>query len=247
VARLNAIEGIETVSLTTNGVLFWQYAAELKKAGLHGVNVSLDSLNRETFQRIARRDKLSFVLDSIAGALGQDFSVKVNMVVMAGVNDHEMLDFVDLARSRPLNVRFIEYMPFKGNRWDPTGMVTYDEMRSRIEAVHPLFALPETFAENRVAEDFTIPGFIGRVSLIASMTKSFCASCSRLRMTADGSLKACLFFPAQANLRGLLRSGAPDDELVDTIRSIVLNKPKGHPEPHELEALNDLSMIEIGG
>jgi len=247
VKRLKAIEGIETVSLTTNGVLFWQHAAVLKAAGLHGVNISLDSLNRDTFQRIARRDKLHCVMDSIAAALREGFVVKVNMVVMAGVNDHEMLNFVELARTRPLNVRFIEYMPFKGNRWEPTGMVTYDMMRAQIEAVHPLYALPETFVENRVAEDFTIPGFRGRVSLIASMTKSFCGSCSRLRMTADGSLKACLFFPAQTNLRGLLRSGASDAELTELIRTTVVNKPKGHPDPRELEALNDLSMIEIGG
>lgn len=248
VARLCQIPGIETVSLTTNGVLFWRDAAALKAAGLHGVNISLDSLNRETFQRIARRDQLADVQRSIDEALREQFPVvKVNMVVMSGLNDHEMLDFVEMARTRPLNVRFIEYMPFKGNRWDPAGMVTYDEMRGRIEAAHPLYALPESFIENRVAEDFTIPGFCGRISLIASMTKSFCASCSRLRMTADGSLKACLFFPAQTNLRGLLRSGAPDDELAELIMATVLNKPQGHPDPQTLEALNDLSMIEIGG
>jgi cyclic pyranopterin phosphate synthase len=248
VSRLTGIPGIDTVSLTTNGVLFERHAKELKSAGLHGVNISLDSLSRETFARISRRDSLDQVMGSIEAAISEEFKVvKVNMVVMAGVNDHEMLDFVELARTKPLNLRFIEYMPFRGNRWDRTGMVTYDEMRGRIEAVHPLFALPETFVENRVSEDFQIPGFRGRVSLIASMTKSFCTACSRLRLTADGSLKACLFFPAQANLRGLLRSDATDEELAEMICRVVLQKPQGHPDPRMLEDLNDLSMIEIGG
>ncbi len=248
VARLVEIQGIQTVSLTTNGVLFAGHARSLKQAGLSGVNISLDSLSRDTFTGIARRDVLDHVLASVDAAIDLAFDpVKINMVVMAGVNEHEMPDFVELARSRPLNVRFIEYMPFKGNQWDPSGVVSYDTMRRRIERAYELHAMPETFIANRVAEDFMIPGFCGKVSFIASMSRSFCAHCSRLRLTADGALKACLFFPAQAQLRAFLRSGARDEQLLEVITQAVVAKPEGHPEPSALTALNDLSMIEIGG
>ncbi len=248
VARLVEIKGIETVSLTTNGVLFARSALLLKQAGLSGVNISLDSLNRETFKKIARRDALKQVLESIESALQFEFEpVKLNMVVMAGVNEHEMLDFVELAKSKPVNVRFIEYMPFKGNQWDPTGVVSYAMMRERIEQTYDLHAMPDTFIANRVAEDFMISGFRGKISFIASMSRSFCATCSRLRLTADGALKACLFFPAQAQLRESLRSRASDEQLKLNISRAVLAKPEGHPDPVELTALNDLSMIEIGG
>lgn len=248
VAQLHSIDGIETVSLTTNGVLFARFAEDLKAAGLYGVNISLDSLDRENFIRIARRDALQHVLSSVHAALECGFAaVKINVVVMAGVNEHELLDFVELAKDNPLNVRFIEYMPFKGNRWEGSGIVSYDDMRSKIEQMYPLHALPETFTTNRIAEDFTIPGFRGRISIIASMTRSFCAACSRLRLTSDGALKACLFYPAQGQLRTLMRSDADDEELKRAIRQVVGQKPEGHPEPERLEALNDLSMIEIGG
>lgn len=248
ISRLVEIRGIETVSLTTNGVLFARCAATYKRAGLSGVNISLDSLKRETFKTIARRDVLNQVLESIDAALHYNFEpVKLNMVVMAGVNEREMLNFVELARYKPINVRFIEYMPFKGNRWDPTGVVSYAAMREKIEHTYTLHAMPETFVANRVAEDFMIPGFLGKISFIASMSRSFCDSCSRLRLTADGALKACLFFPAQAQLREPLRAGATDEQLKFEISQAVLSKPAGHPDPEELTALNDLSMIEIGG
>ena len=248
VSRLVEVPGIEKVCLTTNGVLFSKYAQDLKRAGLSSVNISLDSLNRENFIRIARRDLLTAVLKSLNSALDCDFDqVKINMVVMAGINEHEMADFVELARTTPVNVRFIEYMPFKGNRWDPCGVVTYSEMRSRLEAKYDLQALPDTFISNRVAEDFMIPGFLGKVSFIASMSNSFCSTCSRLRLTADGALKACLFFPAQVQLRESLRANLSDEVIRSLIADAVRLKPKGHPDPTELEKLNDLSMIEIGG
>lgn len=248
VAELVRVDGIETVALTTNGVLFARKAQQLKQAGLGGVNISLDSLNRETFQKISRRNALGQVLDSIDAALRLEFAmVKINMVVMAGINEHEMLDFVELTRYQPINVRFIEYMPFKGNQWDPTGVVTYADMRKRIEERYDLHAMPETYAANRVAEDFAIPGFQGKISFIASMSQSFCATCSRLRLTSDGALKACLFFPAQVQLRDLLRGNAPDDHIRNAITRAVQAKPAGHPDPTELAELNDLSMIEIGG
>ncbi len=248
IRRCTRIQGIETIGLTTNGVRYSERAIELKQAGLTGVNISLDSLSPATFAQIAGRNELKHVLRSVETAIGLGYRpVKINTVIMRGLNDHEVLDFVEWTRALPVNVRFIEYMPFRGNKWDSANLVTYDELRERIETRYDLHALPETYIANRMAEDFAIPGHQGSVSIIASMTRSFCRSCSRLRLTADGSLKACLFFPAQINLREALRAGKTDYELAAMLRAGIAAKPAGHPDPASLSHTNDLSMIEIGG
>ncbi len=248
VRRVSAVDGINTVAMTTNGILYSEKAKALQLAGLNTVNISLDSLNRETFAKITRRDQFEKVMRSIETALSLGYDpLKVNTVVMPGINEAELLDFVEWTRHVPINVRFIEYMPFKGNQWDPAGYVSFAEMKRRIEAHYELHMLPETVTVNRIAEDYKVAGFRGSVSFIASMSQSFCATCSRLRLTANGDLKACLFFPAQINVRDLLRRSAADGEIESVIRDTVLAKPKGHPDPAELAGLSDLSMIEIGG
>jgi cyclic pyranopterin phosphate synthase len=248
IRELGEIPGLRTVAMTTNGVLLSEHARTLKEAGLSGLNLSLDTLKRDVFQSITLRDEFERVWKSVETAIAAGFApLKMNVVVMPGVNEGELLDFVELTRTKPINVRFIEYMPFKENRWDKRGFVTYEEMRRRIEERYELRALPETFTENRVAEDFQVDGFVGMVSIIASMTRSFCSSCSRLRLTSTGSLKSCLFFPAEESLRDVMRNGASDQEIADNIRAVVQGKREGHPAPEELERTNDLSMIEIGG
>jgi cyclic pyranopterin phosphate synthase len=147
----------------------------------------------------------------------------------------------------PVNIRFIEYMPFRGNQWDADGVVGYDEIRSRIESRFALQPAADNHRNHRIAENFSIPGHRGRVSIIASMSRSFCESCTRLRLTADGSLKACLFYPAQVCLRDPLRAGLSDFEIVSLIRAGVAAKPAGHPDPAALAGTSDLSMVEIGG
>jgi molybdenum cofactor biosynthesis protein A len=248
IARCSRTAGIEYIGLTTNGVLYSDMAADLKRAGLSGVNISLDSLEPETLRQVSGRESLHRVLKSIDTALHLGYEpVKINTVIMRGINEHEILDFVEWARELPLNVRFIEYMPFRGNRWDEGRMVCYDEVRARIETRYSLHPLPEAYLPGRIAEDFVIPGFRGTVSIIASMTRSFCSTCSRLRLTADGALKTCLFFPAQARLRPALRSGASDNQISVLIENGIEQKPSGHPEPEDLMNSDDLSMIEIGG
>ena len=243
-----AIPGVQTVAMTTNGILFAARAARLKSAGLTSVNISLDSLNSHTFAQITRRNEFENVLRSIDRALEAGFApLKINTVIMPGVNDHELLDFVHFIKDKPVNVRFIEYMPFKGNHWDDRGYVPASQMKALIDEHYDLLPLIGNYTENRIATDYAIPGFLGTVSFIASLSESFCDRCSRLRLTADGALKACLFFPAQVQLRDALRSGADDSSLIRLIEDTVQAKPKGHPSVEELEAVNDLSMIQIGG
>jgi cyclic pyranopterin phosphate synthase len=247
IANLAEIPGIETVALTTNGVLFAENAELFRSVGLTAVNFSLDSLNRETFERITGRGVLDRVLAAIEAAIRMDFaSVKVNMVVIPGVNEHEVEDFVEFTRHRPVRVRFIEHMPFKGNRWTRVGFVPFADIRKRIEQRHDLHELPDNYVANRVARDFAIPGFQGTVGFISALSDGFCERCSRLRVTADGSLKTCLFYPAQVNLREALRYG-DDAEIERLIRDAVQQKPPEHPRLSELSAAGDLSMNQIGG
>lgn len=246
IADLAALDGVKTMALTTNGLRMPQQAAGLKRAGLQAVNISLDTLQRDRFLEITRRDALDGVLAGIDAALQTGFeSLKLNVVVMAGVNDDEILDFVDWIRDKPMNVRFIEYMPFKDNAWREADVFPYLEMKRMIETryvLEPLAAEP-----GAVARDFSLAGHRGTVSFITSMTDSFCGTCNRLRLTADGQIKSCLFHPAEISLRKLLRGGGTDDELRPLIRSAVLQKQEAHPPMAALLNVENRAMIEIGG
>lgn len=246
VRMLADVEGIETVGLTTNGVLLARHTNALKRAGLTSVNVSLDTLRPERFARIALRPYFHEVLHGIDAALAAGFApVKLNVVVLGGTNDDELLDFVELARDRPLEVRFIEYMPFRGNGWGRAALVPWAAMRSAIETAHALVPL-ETDG-SRVCRTFRIEGFAGTVGFIASMTDHFCGGCNRLRLTADGTLKTCLFSPGELDLRGALRRGAGDEQLERLIRAAVAAKPAQHVPASMLAAAAGRSMVEIGG
>ena len=246
VERLSLIEGIRTIAMTTNGLLLADKAALLKARGLSALNISLDTLRRDRFTEIARIDAFNQAKAGLDAALATGFeSLKLNVVVMAGVNDDEILDFVDFAADQKLNVRFIEYMPFKDNRWEVQDVVGWQQMKTQIETRYALEALPTELGA--VAKDFQIVGHTGTVSFISSMTDSFCDSCNRLRITADGQLKSCLFHPAETNLRDVLRSGVTDAELETHVTAAVLAKPEAHPPMEELLALDNRSMIEIGG
>jgi GTP 3',8-cyclase len=246
VRRLAGIQGIDTVGMTTNGVLLKARIKELKQAGLHSVNISLDTLRPERFERIALRSHYDDVRAGIDAALEEGFTpLKLNMVVMGGVNDDELHDFVEMTREYPINVRFIEFMPFKANEWNTGKFLPFSAMRERIEQQYHL--VPQDMQPAAVARDFGIPGFAGSVSFITSMSDHFCGGCNRLRLTADGSIKSCLFHHAEVNVRAPLRAGASDDVLEDMIRCAVILKPRQHPAMEELARLENRSMIEIGG
>ena len=245
--RLGTIDGLRTLALTTNGMLLLPKMEALLEAGLKQVNISLDTLHEERFQRIARRPGLQRVLATIdAAAAIETLETKVNCVVMRGVNDDELLDFVELARERPVDVRFIEYMPFLGNGWGEAGFVSYDEMLSTVRNVHPELQ-PIGRPDTGTAHRFTIPGYAGSLGFISSMSDAFCGSCNRLRLTADGNLKVCLFGAAEVSLRDAMRGGASDDELVALISAAVDRKKAAHAGMTNLPDMENRPMILIGG
>lgn len=244
--QLNALDGLETLAMTTNAVRLKGFAEDIRKAGVSQLNISLDTFKPHRFLSISRRNHLDQVLDGIDKALYVGFpSIKINMVVIAGFNEDEMMDFIEFVRFNPINVRFIEYMPFKDNNWSTGGVVSYAEMRQRIEERYEL--VPVDSGQSAVAKDFMIPGHQGRVSFITSMTESFCDSCNRLRLTSDGNVKSCLFHPAEVQLRNHLRRGITDDNLKSLIHEAVMLKEEAHDPMEELVKLDNRPMITIGG
>lgn len=246
IESLGKIDELETLAMTTNAVLLGEKVERLKASGLNALNISLDSLSSERFKQITLRDDHAQVMAAIAAVERANFdTVKINVVVMAGVNDDELLDFVHFVKDKRINVRFIEYMPFKDNHWKATGVVSYAEMRRTIEQEFDLVQ-----AENRpgdVAKDFALEGHTGTVSFISSMTDSFCSTCNRLRLTADGGIKSCLFYSPEVSVRDAMRSGASDAELRALIMQAVAGKPEAHPPMEELAAGENRAMVEIGG
>jgi cyclic pyranopterin phosphate synthase len=248
VRGIAAIPGIQAVGMTTNSVLLGQYAQPLREAGLDLLNVSLDTLRPDRYEAITRRADFDAAVAGIEAALDAGFeSLKLNMVVMGGINEDEILDFVEFARNRPIHLRFLEFMPFKSNGWAEAAFVSYSEMRATVESRHPLLPLFEEKGPAEVSKEFRIPGFAGTVGFITSMSDDFCRDCNRLRLLANGDIKSCLFHPPEENLRLALRSGASDETLEWLIRSCVDAKLEKHAPVEELIRLENNPMIAIGG
>uniref|UniRef100_A0A8C4UC06 cyclic pyranopterin monophosphate synthase n=1 Tax=Falco tinnunculus TaxID=100819 RepID=A0A8C4UC06_FALTI len=229
--QLYKLEGLKTIAVTTNGINLTRLLPRLKEAGLNAINISLDTLVPAKFEFIVRRKGFHKVMEGIHKATELGYRpVKVNCVVMRGFNEDELLSFVDFTKDLPLDVRFIEYMPFDGNKWNFKKMVSYKEMLDTIKQRWPeLEKLPcET---SSTAKSFKVPHFQGQISFITSMSEHFCGSCNRLRITADGNLKVCLFGSSEVSLRDHLRSGASEEELVQIIGAAVGRKKKQHAEP----------------
>nr|XP_055185751.1 molybdenum cofactor biosynthesis protein 1 isoform X2 [Nyctereutes procyonoides] len=230
VAQLHRLEGLRTIGITTNGINLARLLPQLQKAGLSAINISLDTLVPAKFEFIVRRKGFHKVMEGIHKAIELGYSpVKVNCVVMRGLNEDELLNFVALTKGLPLDVRFIEYMPFDGNKWNFKKMVSYKEMLDTLQQQWPeLEKLPEE--ESSTAKAFKIPGFRGQVSFITSMSEHFCGTCNRLRITADGNLKVCLFGSSEVSLRDHLRAGASEEELLRIIGAAVGRKKRQHAE-----------------
>ncbi len=227
ISSLRAIDGIEQVNLTTNGILFAPMAKELKQAGLHGVNFSLDTLNPATFRRITRTDRFAEARASIEKALELEFSpIKVNCVPVHGINDSEVAAIAGLARSAPLEVRFIEMMPIGcGKNFTP---VTMEQIYQQLENIYGSGHAYHGRLGNGPAAYYTFPGFQGHVGFISAVSHEFCSQCNRIRLTAEGYLKLCLHYSTGIDLRSPLRSGISDDALTNMIRQAILQKPKHH-------------------
>jgi cyclic pyranopterin phosphate synthase len=221
-------------------------APALAEAGLRRVNVSLDSLQPERFEALTRRDELAAVLDGIDAALAAGLTpVKVNVVVMRGVNDDEVVDLAAFGRERGVTVRFIEWMPLDGSdAWRQEQVVTQAEILGRIAAAFPLEPVARG---HEPAERFRYLDGRGEVGVIPSVTRPFCEQCDRLRLTADGQLRSCLFSLEDHDLRGLLRAGASDDDLSAAIEACVGAKWAGHAIGQVHFIRPGRSMSQIGG
>jgi len=235
------------LSLTTNGSALRLLADDLRAAGLRRVNISLDSLRPETFAAVTRRDGLAAVLDGIDAALEAGFSpVKVNCVLMRGVNDGEIVDFATFGRERGVTIRFIEFMPLDADDgWSAGTVVPGDEVVAAIDAVYPLE--PIGGRGSAPAERFRYLDGGGEVGMIASVTQSFCGSCDRVRLTAEGMFRNCLFAVNETDLRAVLRSGGSDDDLAAAVAADVGRKWAGHSIGQVNFIRPDRSMSQIGG
>lgn len=228
VARLSALDSAPDLSLTTNGIGLVRSAAALREAGLNRVNVSLDTLRPERFATLTRRDRLTDVLDGLRAARAAGLApVKVNAVPVRGVNDDEIADLAAFAVENGYLMRFIESMPLDAQgAWDRDRMVTAEEILDRLGERFDL--VPAARRGNAPAEEWRIAGTDAVVGVIASVTRPFCGGCDRVRLTADGQLRNCLFASEESDLRALLRGGADDAALEAAWRSSVAGKGPGH-------------------
>ncbi|MGB2884819.1 MAG: GTP 3',8-cyclase MoaA [Dehalococcoidia bacterium] len=245
VAMLAQIQGIDDISLTTNAVILERYAGELKNAGLHRVNISLDSLRSNGFHQITRVGNLDDVLRGIEAARQAGLNpVKINTVVMRGINDDEVIDFARLTIENEWHVRFIEYMPFSNGDEKTDGLlVPVAEMKASIETLGEL--TPTLESGGGPAKYFRLPGARGTIGFISPVSEHFCQACNRLRLTADGKLRPCLFSDKEIDLREPLRQGATTDDIKRLIQEAASCKPEGHRLKAGITC--ERFMAQIGG
>ncbi|MBG0832973.1 GTP 3',8-cyclase MoaA [Planomonospora sp. ID67723] len=247
VARTVALTPVPQVSLTTNGIGLARLAAPLAEAGLHRVNVSLDTLDRETFKKLAHRDRLADVLDGLAAADAAGLRpVKVNAVLMRGINDHEAAGLLRYCLERGYELRFIEQMPLDAQHgWRRENMITADEILVMLKDAFDLAEDDTAERGSAPAELFLVGGGPARVGVIGSVTRPFCGACDRVRLTADGQIRNCLFATDESDLRGAMRAGASDDELAERWTAAVRTKKAGHgiDDPSFLQPSRPMSAI----
>jgi len=213
------------LSITTNAVLLGDYFDLLKTLGINKLNISIDSLEKENFNRISRRKEFDTVISNIQKAIALDFEVKLNVVVIKGVNEHEIIDFVDWSIRDAIAVRFIEFMPFDGNKWDWSKVVSQEEMMHAIGSKYPgpdILKLAD--AKHIISRDYQLAGAKGSFGFISTITNSFCGTCNRIRLTADGKIKNCLFSADETDLLSVMRAGG---DLESFIKASIANK---HPQ-----------------
>jgi cyclic pyranopterin phosphate synthase len=248
VAGIAAIPGIESLSMTTNGVLLNRLAEPLAKAGLQRVNISLDTLDPQRFERLTRRGSLQDVWAGIEAAQTAGLTpIKLNVVIVRGYNECDVPEIAALTRDRPWQVRFIEMMPFAGaTDLQIQGVVSHEETRARIESKWGRLEEVDSAKLDGEARIYRIPGAEGTIGLISSVTQPFCASCTRSRLTADGRLRLCLLREMEVDLLTPLRSGASRDEIRQLMQDAIWQKPWGHGLDQKEIPLNR-TMNQIGG
>ncbi len=248
IRQIAAVPGIEDLALTTNGILLERMAGELAQAGLKRINVSLDSLVPERFEKLTRGANLSAVLGGIAMAEQAGFSpTKINMVPIHGLNADEIQDFARLTLAKPWHIRFIEFMPIGARAmWDETKVVKTREVMDAISALGELEPV-ESRENDGPARHFRLPGAKGLLGFISPLTAHFCGTCNRLRLTADGKLRPCLFSESEIDLKTPMRAGCGDDELVRLLNVALSVKPEGHSMAQGVQKVYRRTMSRIGG
>lgn len=227
--------GLRELALTTNGISLHRKLDSMVEAGLTGVNLSLDTLDPFQFQIMTRRNGFDAVMKSInrildMNKMGANVKLKVNCVVMRGLNERELIPFVEMGREKAIEVRFIEYMPFGGNKWSQGKMIGFQEMLKIIRKKYPdVRQVPGH--KNDTSKTFEVPGFVGKIGFITSMTNDFCGTCNRLRITSDGNLKVCLHGNEEVSLRDVLRQGNDgkpiDQEAFERIKQLEMDHHEG--------------------
>lgn len=244
------VGGLKQVSITTNGVLTAPLVPELKKIGIHSVNLSLDTLDRNRFFAITHRDEFENVLQTMQQLVTHAIPVKINAVVMDGKNTQDILPLAELTKEMPVDVRFIEEMPFNGRHEDYQGL-SWDHVRI-LQTLQEKYPNLQKVADpaNSTAYNYRVPGHKGSIGIIAAYTRSFCGTCNRIRITPQGKLKTCLYGNGELDIRNILRNGSNDGELVKAINDAILKKPKdgwdaeaGRTGEHSVHE----SMAMIGG
>ena len=237
------------LTLTTNATRVHEHVNAITDAGIRSLNISLDTLQAEKFNLITRRNQFAQVMSNIELLISKGLQVKINCVVMKGLNDNEINDFIAWTKSAPVDVRFIEFMPFTGNRWTSNKVVTLHEILEIASAKYEIQAMPNEIHDT--AKKYTITGHLGSFAIISTMSQPFCSGCNRMRLTADGKLKNCLFSKTEMDLLNPLREGK---DILPLIRQCIMDKAKElggqfdkmfenlHPED-----INNRSMITIGG
>lgn len=232
------------IALTTNGVLLHKCLDKLINAGLNEINISLDSLNEEVFKKITRGGNLSYVLDSIKRAVNKGIKVKINAVILKGINDNEFLDLCKLSIDHNLDIRFIELMPI-GEGIKYTGVSGKDLEKILKENFNVKEAKRDK--DNGPAFYYKIEGSEGRVGFISALSNHFCESCNRIRITPDGVLKQCLHFKSGLNLKNILREDTTREEIKERIEKTIYDKPKGHRFIEDKKTEDERFMFQIGG
>ena len=235
--------------MTTNATRIHLFINELKEAGIRSLNISLDTLQKEKFQLLTRRDQFNQVKSNIDLLLANGFKLKINVVVVKGMNDKEVLDFIAWTKDTPIQIRFIEFMPFDGNKWNSDKLVTLQEMLELIGKKYTI--APLVNEPNDTSKQYAIENHAGSFAVISTMSAPFCNTCNRIRLTADGKIKNCLFSSDETDLLTALRSG---ENILPLIEDSIFKKHRelGGQFSKEFEKINaellhNRSMIAIGG
>jgi cyclic pyranopterin phosphate synthase len=238
-----------SLTLTTNGTRLNEFLPDIKRAGIKSLNISLDTLDPHKFQLMTRRNGFEKVWNNIHAAIEEGLHVKVNVVAMKDINDKEINNFVEWTKHTPVHIRFIEFMPFAGNHWNNKKVFTLKEILQTVESKYSIIKLKDELSDT--TKKYTVPGHKGTFAVISTMTAPFCSTCNRIRLTADGKIKNCLFAKEENDLLTAWRNG---EDVESIIRQNILNKHASHGGQFEAnfeqihsEEIQNRSMITIGG